>query len=63
MSNDVTILKLSLKKITSAFDSFISECIDEHGNPITPSKGSLMKAKAYLPSTCTNAFKKKQGND
>jgi len=60
MSNgDPLILELALRKLSKAFDEFISECT-ENGKPKQPSMQALMKAKGYLPQYCENAFRKKK---
>lgn len=55
---DITVLKLSLKKLSEQFDAFIGECIDHDNKPKTPTYKSLMRARGYLPSYCKNALNK-----
>lgn len=59
MNYDKEILELSLKKLSLAFDEFISECLTEDGKPKEPTIQAIMKSKGYLPSYCKNSYKKK----
>lgn len=52
------ILKLSIIKLSEAFDEFVSECLDEDGKPQQPDHRALAKARGYLPPYCKNAYEK-----
>ena len=55
---DITVLKLSVKKLSEQFDTFIGECIDQDNKPKAPTYKSLMRARGYLPSYCKNTLNK-----
>jgi hypothetical protein len=46
--------------MSTAFDNFVSACLDEKGKPKAPDYKSLMRAKGYLPPYCVNAFTSKK---
>jgi hypothetical protein len=52
------ILILSLKKLSEAFNEFISCCLDEFENPKSPTRKELMKARGFLPPYCNLALSK-----
>lgn len=53
---DLIILESSLRIMSEAFDRFIGSCMDQSGEPKTPDRVALMKARAYLPPYCRNAY-------
>jgi hypothetical protein len=52
------ILSISIRKLSEAFDEFISKCVDADGKPVAPDRKSLMQAKACLPPYCSQALSK-----
>lgn len=50
--------EIALRKLSEAFDAFVSACIDESGKPKAPTQQALAKAKGYLPPYCKNAYSK-----
>lgn len=55
---EAKILGIAIRKLTEAFDNFISSCMDEHGNPVQPNYRSLMRARSCLPNWCKNTLVK-----
>lgn len=55
---DNTVLLLSLRQISLAFNEFIKATIDENNKPIKPSIQSISKARGYLPPYCSLSYKK-----
>ncbi len=55
---DQQVLTVALRKMTQAFDAFIGECIDDHGQPKQPSLQSVMRARGLLPPYCKHALRK-----
>jgi hypothetical protein len=53
-------LQITLRIMSEALDSLVGACTDGEGEPKTPSKKELLRAKAYLPPYCKNAFPKKE---
>ena len=56
--NDIYVLETALKKLSLAFDEFISECLDG-AKQKAPDYRAIMKARGYLPPYCKNAYAKK----
>ena len=56
--NKHKILKLSLNKLSLAFNDFIDACITETDQPQVPSKKAINKARAYLPPYCKHSYGK-----
>lgn len=56
-TGDKMILEEALRKLSSAFDRFIGECMDSEGSPKQPARKALMRARAYLPPYCDHAYK------
>ena len=56
---DIDVLEKSLKAVSQEFDLFIGKCVSGNGEPVAPSRGDVMKARASLPLYCENAFKKR----
>ena len=56
--DEVLVLQLALKILTEKFDAFIFACMDENGNPKTPTRRELAVARGCLPVWCSKAFKK-----
>lgn len=55
---DNTILLLSLKQMSLAFNEFIKSTLDDNNKPIKPSIQSISKARGYLPQYCSLSYKK-----
>lgn len=54
------ITEYAIKAITCVLDDFISDCIDEHGNPKAPSRKMLMSTRGCLPAWCKNTLIKEK---
>ena len=56
--SDVEVLLLSLKYLSEGFDRFVGACRDENGAPQAPAQGEVNRARACLPKTSVNGFKR-----
>jgi hypothetical protein len=56
---DIEVLTLALHAVYRTLDALVGVCLDPStGNPRTPDRATLMKAKATLPESYANAFNK-----
>lgn len=55
------ILRIAIGKLSKVLNDFIGECMDEDGSPKVPSRKALMKARGYLPFSCSHSLAKKKG--
>lgn len=53
----LTVDQVALRVLSSAFDDFLRKCVDDSGNPKTPSARDIAKARGYLPPRCLMAYK------
>jgi hypothetical protein len=54
--DEVHLLELALKTLSTRFDEFIGSCLDAGGKVVTPAKKDLMRARACLPPGCKHAL-------
>ncbi len=59
-SDELRILELAIKTLSTSFDDFIGVCMDANGKSVAPPMKELMKARACLPPHCLNAFQPKE---
>lgn len=57
------VIEHALRLLTTHFDDFIGECMDEDGKPKAPSPKALAQARACLPAAYKHAHKPKVKKD
>ena len=50
------IMEIALRVMAKALDELVSACLDAEGNPKTPEKRDLMRARSMLPVGCKNTL-------
>ena len=51
-------MEIALRVMAKALDELVSACLDAEGNPKTPEKRDLMRARSMLPVGCENSLVK-----
>ena len=59
MNNHIELFEVALRAMNKALDDLCGACMDALGNPVSPTRAELAKARASLSPYCKNAFKKK----
>ena len=58
-SDEVAVLEIALKVLSTRFDEFVSACLDAEGKPAAPARKDVMRARACLPPYCKYALTNK----
>lgn len=60
MTEEIEVLKATIKVLTTAINDLCAASVDEHGSPKAPDRRDLMKARSMLPAWCSQSLTRKE---